>query len=90
MMSHHPSRRKENIREAQVGNNRWLVESQPVGAYGKESPDESKHPQTTVFEGLNNLSKVEIELIRSRCIAWKSSLDEGFFFIGQPSGLWRN
>lgn len=82
--------RKEDVRKAQIGNNRWLVESQSMGTHGKESPYESKHPQATVFEGLDNFSKVEVEFIRSRCIARESSLDEGFFFIGQPSGLWRN
>lgn len=90
IMSQQPSIRKENVRKTQIGNNRWLVESQSMGAHGKESPYESKHPQTTVLERLGNLSKVEVEFIRSRCIAWESGLDEGFFFIGQPFGLWRN
>ena len=89
-MIHHTSMRKENVRETQIGNNRWLVESQSMGANSEESPDESKHPQTTVFEGLNDLTKVEIEFIRSRCIARESSLDEGLFFIRKPSGLWRD
>lgn len=74
--------KKEDVREPQIGNNRWLVESQSMGAHGKESPYESKHPQTTILEGLGNLSKVEVKFIRSRCIARESSLDEGFFFIG--------
>lgn len=90
IMNHHLLMRKEDVRKTQIGNNRWLVESQSMGAHGKESPDESKHPQTTVFERLDYFSKVEVEFIRSRCIARKSSLDEGLFFIGQPSGLWRN
>jgi hypothetical protein len=75
------------LREAQVGNDGWLIESQASGSYCETGPNKSEKPQPLIFESVVYFSNVEIQLMRSRRICGKSSFDEGFLLVAEPSGL---
>jgi hypothetical protein len=53
-----------------------LVECHAMCSNSKGCPDSCKQPQAEIFQGVDDLTEVEVLLVRAGRVRWESGLDE--------------